>query len=164
MVIMKKHLKSESGFTLVEVLMVVVIIGLIAAIATPNFNSWKRKADLNADMRRFYAFFQQARMEAVKRNSECNIASNQAVNGTTFDYVSFIDSEAPNPNSNNVYDAGEEIIFTGDFTNGITATAPFSASFSRRGLIDSNSRITLLSTNGYQHDLVINIRGRMRIE
>jgi type II secretion system protein G len=44
---MKK--KSEQGFTLVEMLVVLFIIGIIIAIALPNFISASKKANVQAD-------------------------------------------------------------------------------------------------------------------
>ena len=51
---MKSHKKFHSAFTIVELLIVVVIIGIIAAIAVPKFASTKGKANaaaLRADLR-----------------------------------------------------------------------------------------------------------------
>jgi type IV fimbrial biogenesis protein FimT len=145
--------KSNAGFTLIELLVVIAIIGIMAAISTPNMIDWKRNADLNADIRRLYGFFQKARLEAVKRNRDCSFV------GTTTTFISFLDE-----NSNGTVDGDETVIHSGLFNGGVVATAAFSGSFSSRGLINANKTITLQGVNANEHSLVMNIRGRMRIE
>ncbi|MFC1831927.1 GspH/FimT family pseudopilin [Thermodesulfobacteriota bacterium] len=60
--------KEPKGFSLVELLVVIVIMGVIAAIGTPQLLGMRTRSSVRADARDLHSAYRQAQTEAVKRS------------------------------------------------------------------------------------------------
>ena len=57
---------KDDGFSLIELLIVIAIIGIILAIGSINFHSWQLKAQVESQTRTLFATLNQARVDAFQ--------------------------------------------------------------------------------------------------
>ena len=76
---MKK--RCEHGFTLVELMIVMVIVGILAAVAAPNLKKFLNKDRLRASTSEVTSAFYLARMRAVNQGLPCGV---KFITGGTF--------------------------------------------------------------------------------
>jgi len=60
---------SHQGFTLIELIVIIAVIGLLAAITALSIPGWRTNISLRTTARDVISSFQFARVEAAKRNS-----------------------------------------------------------------------------------------------
>lgn len=104
-------MKNSKGFTLIEVIVVMVVIGIMATIAGISLVSSSRNAELRSTAQEMYGQFQRAKMEAIKRNQSVAIIFDT----TGIDqYQVFVDLD-----NDKVLDAGEQLMAEIIMKNGI---------------------------------------------
>ncbi len=88
-----KKISTHAGYSLAELMTVIVIIGILSAIAVPGFLAWLPDYYLKGAARDLRAGFQLAKITAIKSGRNCTITFNQPVDGDTYDYVIFQDDD-----------------------------------------------------------------------
>lgn len=68
--------KQESGFTLIEALITIIVLGVLAAIATPSFISWLNAKKVNDVATQVESAIKETQATAIKRNQTCTLTLN----------------------------------------------------------------------------------------
>ena len=145
-------MKTNRGFTLVEVLVATAIIAILATIAVPNLAGWRAKQRFATAVSDIHEAIKVARSSAIKDNTTVVLLFQPASRR----FVVFADDDG-----DGTQDSGERTILTGSFLNDITLTTSFTGhrlSFNGRGLTTaSGTGITL--TNAVYGSRVIQVTG-----
>ncbi|MDX9788268.1 MAG: GspH/FimT family pseudopilin [Desulfobacterales bacterium] len=99
---MIKLLKSNNGFTLIEVMIVISILGIIAGVGGAGLNRWLPDYRLKSSVLDIRSMIQSARLEAVKNNADVFIR----FDSNTRVCSSFLDNATDAPNRG-ILDGGD---------------------------------------------------------
>ena len=147
-------MRKQDGFTIVELIIVIAVIGIIAAIAVPDFMSYMPKARLKSAARDLYSNLQRAKIGAIKSNKKWAIVFN--ADARTYAVCS---GKGPDNSWGGTNDVVKKVILS-DYGSGVTfgkgsAADPIGGTFgndfitysSPRNVVVMNSRGT--GNSGY---------------
>lgn len=72
------HRHTESGFSLVELIVVLVLLGILMSIATLNFNQWMNKSNLETQVRKMVIDLSEIRVMAFTTKKRHSFTINQS--------------------------------------------------------------------------------------
>ena len=147
----RSRIRSVRGFSLVEALIVVVIMGILVLLITPRFDPVLATRNVKAARASFTGLYNRARMAAVQTrvNATVTITGNVA-------------SAAVTTTWGGTQNIGTAVLFEDDF--GVTATAsPTSVTIAPSGLVRTGLPFQLVLARSSARDTV-RITGYGRIE
>ena len=148
--------KGVSGFTLTEMMMVVALIAIGAAVAIPSFTAMLPAMRLNGAARQVMGDMMAARMKAVKENNEFRVFF-----GIPFsNYYIILDDD----DNDGLPDYTEKFTLKNiqDTYKGVTLSATNHPIFHPRGTATNLATVTLSNSSGTK-TVSVSIAGRVKI-
>jgi len=108
---------DNKGFTIIEVIIVIVVIGIMAAIAVPNFLGYLPESRLKNASRDLFSNLQLAKIGSIKNNTDWAIVFNVAAGEYYVCSDDGGDSTWTGPGGN---DTVEKTVVLADYGSGVT--------------------------------------------
>jgi prepilin-type N-terminal cleavage/methylation domain-containing protein len=122
---------GERGFTIIELLVVVIISMILMAIAALSFKDWVTRYNVEAEIKQMYAEIQSARLRAMEKKRAHFVVFDAPARTITV-----VDDSSPAPYGNGTIETTDTVVKTVALTNSVTFSAGFPAtlSFDAKGI------------------------------
>ena len=142
--------ESRRGFTLVEIMIAIAILGILVVLAVGNFGGMNEKYKVEAETKQFYADIMDARGRAMQRNRW------SFVRITTNGYMTYEDR--PLPDGDGAFDNTVDALVTSVTVRHAISTALAGGDpnfeFNRNGIANDNGTIRFVSTAQPDYDCI----------
>lgn len=163
---MERQMKQQSGFTLVELAVILAIISIVSSIAVPNMIGVISRGRVNGAARDIVTLIQKARIEAVKQNQLVVVTFDPDGDGAmNTNYLAYLDDGRGSVDAdangvldgaaNWIQDGTERTVYASVLPAGVTIVGiPLGAGagetrFNSRAIPAFTGPITLTNASGY---------------
>lgn len=144
-------MKNNSGFTIMELLTAIAIIGIVSAIAVPNLIAWRANQQLGSSVREVLAVINGSRVDAVKNNATVTVTIDAGSQKISSQYTNRLTGADSPP---------KEVFLRPqiEFVGGDVFT------FNSRGFPSKGATFTLRQPGGHTLSVVMSLNGNTRIQ
>jgi type IV fimbrial biogenesis protein FimT len=158
----------KDGFTLIEALVTIVILGVLAVIAVPRFSLWMPDMRLRSAVRDLKSDMELAKLKAIRENAFVAVTFNLGANS----YTAFVDDGEGGGVANDLtLNGSEEVLTTVILPSDVTMyEASFSllgarCHFNSRGLTGGSAgHVYMRNTNNNYRGISLNTVGRVQVQ
>jgi len=152
----------RGGFTLVEILITIAILGILVMIAVSNFGGLIEKYKVEAETKQLYADLMDARGRAMQRNRMFFVR----FSGTGIGYTRYATYEDTNtsPDGNGIWDnTADTRVASVAVTHGMITALPGGFDFNRNGIASVTGNIRFSSTASPDYDCITILPTRIKM-
>jgi type IV fimbrial biogenesis protein FimT len=151
------YLSNSKGFSLFEIMIATAIIGLLAEVVAHNIITQLPKYRLNGASRKVAWDLMDARMKAIKKNTNIKVSF-----PNNHEYTIWADT-----NNDNVVDVGEPVETSANIQakyHDVSFAAPLPAifAFSSKGMSSSAETVALTNSSGSK-SVAVSISGNVKV-
>ncbi|HLA26618.1 MAG TPA: GspH/FimT family pseudopilin [Syntrophales bacterium] len=153
----------QSGFTLIELMIVIAIMGIMMALAVPSYQTYMAQRRLNGAARQVMSDLMAARMKAITQNNEFKVffpGSHSGALSGNHQYQILDDDDDDGASSTD--EAIEIKDIQTNYTD-VTMNANNNPVFSPKGTVTNLATVTLSNSRGSK-TVSIAITGRVKID